>query len=144
MPIIIDANRAADFCAPLSNHAPIILSKINDKKIIVVIGGQLLRELMCTRLCGLVNEWIKSGRAKRVANRDVENEQAIVEQQQLLSDDPHIIALARVSNTRLIYTNDANLIFDFKSKILISPKGKVIKSTTNDVIVASLLTSHAN
>ena len=46
------------------------------------------------------------------------------------SDDPHVLALARVSGARLLFSNDGNLIEDFqKNSILRRPPGKVYPTT---------------
>ena len=42
------------------------------------------------------------------------------------SNDPHIVALAQLSNARLLYSNDDDLRHDFGNKQLIDqPRGKV-------------------
>ena len=44
----------------------------------------------------------------------------------LRSDDPHVIALAQVSGSRLLYSNDRALQQDFRDKALIdNPRGSV-------------------
>jgi hypothetical protein len=46
------------------------------------------------------------------------------------SNDPHVLALARVSGARLLFANDGNLIEDFqKNSILRRPPGKVYPTT---------------
>lgn len=53
------------------------------------------------------------------------------------SDDPHVLALARATGVRLLYTGDPGLIADFKDKKFIDqPRGKVYSSAAN----AQLLT----
>ena len=43
-----------------------------------------------------------------------------------ISDDVHILALARASGARLLYTGDKNLMTDFKTKSIIdNPRGKI-------------------
>ena len=43
-----------------------------------------------------------------------------------ISDDPHVIALARISGARLLCSNDKDLQQDFGTKNLIDrPRGKV-------------------
>ena len=43
-----------------------------------------------------------------------------------VSDDEHVIALAQVSGARLLFSNDAELHKDFKSKeLIVQPRGKV-------------------
>ena len=46
-----------------------------------------------------------------------------------MSDDPHVIALAKMSGTRLLFTNDILLEGDFKKNI---PRG-IIFTTKQDV-----------
>ena len=48
------------------------------------------------------------------------------------SDDPHILALAQLSDVRLLYTNDGDLQQDFGDKNLIdNPRGKVYSTRVN-------------
>ena len=52
---------------------------------------------------------------------------------EITSDDPHVLALARVSGARLLYTKDNALIRDFKDKKFIDqPRGKVYTRKTNE------------
>ena len=47
-------------------------------------------------------------------------------QAQFESDDPHLLALAQISGSRLLYSNDRDLHRDFRKKVLIDkPRGKV-------------------
>ena len=75
--------------------------------------------------------YVRAGRAIEVkAERLHEEETALAEQ--IVSDDPHVLALARVSGARLLYTNDANLMADFKNKRLIDdPRGSVYTRAAN-------------
>ena len=50
----------------------------------------------------------------------------------LKSDDPHIIALARVSDARLLFSNDRKLHEDFKNRNFIDePPGKIYSTVKN-------------
>ena len=54
------------------------------------------------------------------------------------SDDPHVLALAQVSDVRLLYTNDGDLQQDFGDKNLIdNPRGKVYSTRVNKKLHAS-------
>ena len=143
MPIIVDANRAADFTRPLGGRAKEILERINRNKIRIVIGGKLGLELAKTKFGPLLVELLRSGRAHRYSDSDVETESILVQAMALNSDDPHVLALARVSKTRLVYTNDQNLMKDLKNIRIVSPKGKIIASTTSAKITCVLLDNHA-
>ena len=49
------------------------------------------------------------------------------------SDDEHVVALALVSGARLLYTNDAALIDDFKNReVVAAPRGKVYTTVKDD------------
>ena len=54
------------------------------------------------------------------------------------SDDSHILALARVSNERFLYTQDGNLINDFTNVRILRPKGKIVTPTTPNAAACSL------
>ncbi|WP_149788752.1 hypothetical protein [Lutimaribacter pacificus] len=108
----------------------------------VIVGGRLLRELSETKLRGLLLEWIRSGRAMRLDNTAVDAEEANMAARAISSDDPHILALAELSHCRLVYTDDQNLISDFKNTNFLKPKGKVVKSTTRGPVAASLFEKH--
>lgn len=138
MPVIIDANRASDFSPPHAAHAPEIVRRIAEQRMSVVVGGRLLQELFATKLRGLLLEWIRAGRAKRVRDDSVNTEECKMARRNIVSDDPHILALAQISGCRLIYTTDKSLIIDFKNTKLLSPKGKVVKPDTRTNVALSL------
>ena len=51
------------------------------------------------------------------------------------SNDQHVLALALVSGARLLYTNDAALIADFKNRqIVANPRGKVYTTAENSEV----------
>ena len=131
MPIIIDANRAGDFSPPHAAHATEIANRIAKRRMSIVIGGRLLRELSQTKLIGLVSEWIRAGCAKRLDDAAVDSEECRISSCPIASDDPHVLALALLSGCRLVYTEDQNLIKDFKNLDFLRPKGKVVKPSTN-------------
>lgn len=45
------------------------------------------------------------------------------------SNDPHVLALARISGARLLFTNDRDLQQDFKDSELIKPSGGKVYTT---------------
>ncbi|WP_135502678.1 hypothetical protein [Roseovarius aestuariivivens] len=131
MPIIVDANRSSDFAPPQSEHAKEILHRISTNRMRICLGGKLTKELLKTKISSLIQEWIRAGRAHRVKDDEIEERS-----KQLLgkidSDDEHIVALAQLTGCRLLFSDDQALIRDFKNTQLVSPKGKVVKSTTED------------
>ncbi|PCI04551.1 MAG: hypothetical protein COB78_09650 [Hyphomicrobiales bacterium] len=144
MPLIVDANRAGDFRRPVSNHAAEILNRIKQRRVKIAVGGKLYRELAQTRFLGLMIELKRIGLLVTIDDALVFSETKKVEELKLKSDDPHILALSRVSGVKLIYTEDKNLITDFKDTAIISPKGKIFSPTTSSKITCALLQKFGN
>jgi len=139
MAIVIDANRAGDFGRPLQYHASIILNKVASRHVRVAVGGKLLRELLGTGIRNLIVEWERSGRLVRAADAEVDAEELACAALPIASDDPHVLALVRITGARLVYTNDRPLMSDLKNVSICSPKGKVISTSTDQKIVRRLL-----
>ena len=86
-----------------------------------------------------VLRYSQAGRARFVPEDRFIDDQNTLEGQ-IRSDDPHVLALARVSGVRLLYTGDVDLIADFKDKAFIDrPRGKIYSGAAN----ANLLTRSA-
>lgn len=115
-----------------------------DKRLRVVIGGKLTRELYKTNQ---TRKWLIRGvrRANVMVydNKTVDLKEKEVQDWDLRSDDPHIIALALVSGARLLYSNDLPLQKDFRNtKFIGKPKGKIyttVKFNTYDKVKERLL-----
>ena len=94
----------------------------------LVVGGKLRSEMRRDRRFA---RWLKTnlqyGRARSVPDRVVEDrENELGRTNVCTSNDVHVLALALVSGARLLYTNDAALIADFKNPAVIAnPRGKV-------------------
>lgn len=99
----------------------------------LVIGGQVRRELIEN---SHVKRWlanaIGSGIVRRFADEVVDRVTAELEGQ-CKSNDRHIIALARVSGARLLYTRDNALKRDFQNKALLggSVRGRIYTRDDN-------------
>ena len=94
----------------------------------LVVGGQLRRELGRNHAFkNWLQEAIRGARARSVNDTEVEERTTALKQAGVCrSDDPHIVALAQLSNARLLYSNDDDLRHDFGNKQLIDrPRGKV-------------------
>ena len=132
MCIIIDASVFGRFLRePPSEDAIPIHNWLNGKgRIVYSTGGKFANEIGRKARERLLT-YVRAGRAIEVkAERLHEEETALAEQ--IASDDPHVLALARVSGARLLYTNDANLMADFKNKRLIDdPRGSVYTRAAN-------------
>lgn len=141
MCIIVDANRLGGFLAeePHADAAPI--RRWLDRgagSLVYSTGGKFAKELGGKALRKLA-DYSRAGRARSVdATRLAEQEAELkASGKQLRSDDPHVLALARASGARLLYTADSDLIEDFKDRRLVrNPRGKVYSGAAN----ADLLT----
>ena len=95
----------------------------------LVVGGGLKRELYSGS--SDFKAWAvgaaMAGRMREVNDKIVENKHCNFRTgRNARSNDPHVLALAQVSGSRLLYSNDKDLQSDFKNKTLINnPPGKV-------------------
>ena len=132
---IVDANVASEVFGPRPSPAGDGFLGWVVKGGRLVAGGKNLREL--ERSTPRFSEWagqaVSSGRLRLVDKKPVEHESERLRVNGMCqSNDEHIIALARVSGARLLYSNDVDLQQDFKSKTLIdNPRGSVY-STLKD------------
>ena len=101
---------------------------IEGKNISLVVGGRLKTELSRNRK---IKEWLsvgeQSGFVKLINDDEVNARTTYLKDNSLCqSNDEHVIALAKVSGARLLYTRDEDLKDDFLDGGLISaPGGKV-------------------
>ena len=94
---------------------------------VLVVGGHLRRELGEYRRFQLWLETaVQFGRARQIDDAQVDRETDEMSSQGIRSDDPHILALARISGARLLFTNDRDLQQDFgDSAIVQGTRGRV-------------------
>lgn len=95
---------------------------------ILVIGGELKRELgEYDRFRNWAKRAILFGRVREINDGSVDNETKDLQTQDICkSNDEHILALARVSDTRLLFTNDRSLQDDFgDGSIVNNPRGQI-------------------
>ena len=101
--------------------------------ILVVGGTKLQRELESNlNFIRVLNERLQAGRARRIPNGIVDTEESKLRADVVCrSDDEHVLALARVSGARLLFTNDRALQDDFKDRIILGgTRGRIY--TTRD------------
>jgi hypothetical protein len=95
-----------------------------------VYGGELTREYRKMAAFGrFLLRLDQQGSARQVADSKVDAEtKRLTEGSFCVSDDPHIIALARVGTVRLLCSEDDALATDFTNPTLLSdPRGNVYK-----------------
>jgi hypothetical protein len=147
MCVIIDANVAPRVL--LSNNDPdfraVFKALFSDRRPIakVVYGGKNATELQHNgAIRRILAELDRAGRASEVSNSDIEIELAQVEMSGLcVSDDPHIIALARAGNVRLVCTKDKDLQRDVTNKQLLDkPRGRVYQYASHRTLLVRFCT----
>jgi hypothetical protein len=100
------------------------------RKTFMVYDSALAEEYSSNRdVLSTVLTFDRAGIAKKVADANVALERQRMEGlASLRSDDPHIIALARASGSRVLCSSDGALGADFKDKSFVDkPRGKVFK-----------------
>lgn len=138
MCIIVDADRLGTFLAdPVHEDAAPIREWLDRRggRIVYSTGGKFAHEIG-RRLRIKLADYVRAGKAAYVPpERFVDDEIAL--RPMIRSNDPHVLALARATGVRLLYTGDGNLGRDFKDKRFIDrPRGKVYSRAGN----ADLLT----
>jgi len=100
-------------------------------------GSKMTKEYGRASILVIVHQLRSAGRALRVPDEQVDTEQdRITSCLNCQSDDQHILALALVSNARLLCTADANLMADFKNKSIIDrPRGKIYGPTCHESLI---------
>ena len=143
--MIVDANKLGRFLAEPPDEDVLSIRKWLDRPsgagtLVYSTGGKFAGELGSKARQKLVVH-ARAGKARLIpADRFADDEGALKAGGQLRSDDPHVLALARASGARILYTGDKALIADFKDPSLIhEPRGKIYSSAAN----ANLLTSMA-
>ena len=87
---------------------------------IIVAGGRLFRELIQNpNFQRFFEARQQAGRAIRIPDAVVDSEESALESVQTRSNDRHVLALARVSGARLLFTNDNALKLDFANPDII-------------------------
>lgn len=129
MTLIVDANCAGDaFCSPAKPDFVPLVKALLEGRARLVVGGKLKREYqkngVAWRMLKILDQ---AGRTKIESDAAVDNEEKNVKANyDLQSDDPHILALARVSGARLLCSRDQNLHHDFRNGDIISaPRGNI-------------------
>ena len=94
----------------------------------LVSGGGHLREL--NRIADFKRvfaERLQAGRARRIPDEAVDSETDTLRSQGICdSNDEHVLALARVSGARLLFTNDDALQDDFRNRRIVDgTRGRV-------------------
>jgi len=127
MCLIIDANRISSIVNRDEDSVPILEWLLEDKSQIALGGSKIRNEY--SKHAGFfryIGELEKSGKVRIAKDENVDAEEInLLQSKDLSSDDHHVIALARVTGCRLVYSSDMALHGDFKNPRILRPKGKV-------------------
>lgn len=137
MCVIIDACvRDEFFTSTPSPAANVVRRWILERGGKVVYGGKLTKELQeSPRARKELTNWLRSGRALLYPQSRVETVTASVQRMRLcVSNDAHVIALARLSGARVLFSRDrSGLHEDFKNPSLIDdPRGSVFQEPDHE------------
>ena len=114
MCIILDANCYGDFSNRHEDMKPVHNWLDSGGKIVYSLTSKFRQEVKGTFGTHLL-QWERVGRLKKIAPAEVEKKQKIIFD--LNSDDSHIIALALVSNVKVLVSKDKYLHKDFKKYV---------------------------
>ena len=130
---IVDANRASEvFGENKTKAGRAFLYWLVQRHGRLIVGGKVRRELATTPAQNWLKELTLAGRVHAVDDKQVDATTEAV-RGRCQSDDPHIIAPARLSGARLLYSNDKALHQDFDNPQLINkPRGKIFSTTRSD------------
>ena len=126
---ILDANVAnVVFRADCPPGARAFRDWLDSGKGRLAIGGLLRSELSRSeKIKAWLQQALLSGGARSVPDEIVDQEAAeLAANESLRSNDEHVLALARLSGARLLYSRDQALHDDFKDTRLVDkPRGKI-------------------
>ena len=129
MCLIIDADVSTALQPPSADAQPIV-NAIEERKVTLVLGGKNTKELYKTKAVG---RWlvglVRANLVRTIPVAEVETEERkLPALGTRKSNDPHVIALARASGARLLFSKDKNLAHDFKNRTFLDPVGSVYKT----------------
>ena len=135
---IVDANVASRFFSdPVDPELRPLWEWIAEGRGVLVAGGQLLEELSKVgEASRLLRNWERAKLAQFIPAADVEAETPLVERQ-CISNDAHVIALARISGARRLCSSDRRLHQDFRNANLINnPRGRIYQNASHSHLLS--------
>jgi len=129
MCLIIDANLAGVvFSSPPSQDFAPVIDWLLKKDGCLILGGHLGIELgRLEKAQYFIQGLLRAGRAKLIPDAQISPEETAVRASgHCVSNDSHVVALARASGARTLCTHDKDLQKDFTNHRLISkPRGSI-------------------
>jgi hypothetical protein len=135
MCIIVDANTSAEFFPPSDDARP-VLDRIRKGTLRVVAGHKLKAELLGCSFRKIYRQLLLAGQLTEFPDDSISREINTVRDKGPKSNDLHILALARVSGARILFSRDVALHADFKDKAILGDRrGKVYQSRNHSRIL---------
>ena len=134
MCIIVDSCKMGDFLNPEHQDSEPIRKWLKaGGRLVYSIGGGFSNEIgNSPSYKKRLAVYSSSGQAHLIPSELFADDEKELKNLGIRSDDPHVLALARFTRTRLLYTNDPKLIEDFTDRdFLKEPRGKVYKTAKN-------------
>jgi hypothetical protein len=128
MCIIIDANSVHDVARPTDDGRPVLrwLLKGNGG---LIVGGKIKRELDRAGFGPTMIVLDRAGRLKKLDDASVDAlAKKVAESGECRSNDGHVIAAAKLSGCRLLFSKDQNLHADAKNRTLLDPVASIYQS----------------
>ena len=138
MCVIVDNNLVSRVLVKDDPQFAPVKKSIMTRRHKLVHGGKLTREYVRDgKVRSVLRTLDEAGLSRIVDAGSIENRVALLTaNKSCCSDDSHVIALAQVSNTRLLCSLDNALIADFRNKALIDkPRGSVYKCAEHERLV---------
>jgi hypothetical protein len=139
MCIILDANCLGLFTNADQSMLPV--KRYFENSGGLAIGGSKLKDeyKKNNKIIKFLTELARKGQILRLSDRDVNSkENEILETGACQSDDPHILAIASLSNARVLVSHDKPLHSDFASTVFFTPRGKVYQNQTHARLLSRL------
>ncbi|MCH8806305.1 MAG: hypothetical protein IH986_09485 [Planctomycetes bacterium] len=138
MCLIVDANVAVQVFASIvrTDFSP-IQKALSNGQAVGVYGGKLKDEYSAIKsLRGIILELDRKGSLRKVSDAAVlEATKKVESEGRCRSDDSHIIALARVSEVRLLCSHDRDLHADFTNPRILCPPGSVYQNPSHRQLI---------
>ena len=126
---ILDANLVGEVFKPDPDPAARhFFDWMQQRRCRLVVGGKLRRELhQVEAFLDWAVDAALDGRLQSVDDGVVDTmTQSLLDNEGCQSDDEHVIALARASGSRLLFSSDSDLQVDFRNDSLLRPRGRLL------------------
>ena len=135
MCIIVDADRIGRFLRDPTDDDSEPIRRWIDRGggVVVYATEERFRKEIVRSAKDRLAEYVRAGKARHIAiERFGEDVKELRHSGRLRSNDAHVLALARASGARLLYTGDTSLMDDFRDKALIDkPRGRIYSGAAN-------------